>query len=549
MKKIPALFILFFPTLLFGQPQDSLVVRLDTQIQKATTDSIRIQYQIELADHVRSYNIDSARIIIQNVLKTIGDKPNTSYYFQKRKGEAYNYLGIFDNKQANYESSLSYHFRAIKIRKQIKDSIGLAQSNHNLGMFYRRQKEYEKSIDYFKKAIAFRSRLGDSLKLAISHNMLGVIYYYKGEEDRALFHYSKSKELSTDKYRVAKVNINIATLFFSKRQYSKAIEIYKQNIELFTANNDRVDLSINMYYLARIYSEAGQYQMAIEYIDKSVIILKELGHKELLYKNYLIRSDINERAKNNTEALTDFKLYKTYLDSVTNVEKAKNVKSIELNHKFKIEKLIDSIQFAREKKIDLAQIRTLNAENKIKILWIVFGGLGTLLIVFFGYYRYKQHLKYSELENELLNIEITNKKKDLVNFAMNITESQSWATILETKLENLKASKGRGQAKMIKELELEIKNKLHIVDVESVNIQDKIDALSSSFYEKLHKLFPNLTKSEIKLSSLIKLNLDSKQIAILQNIAPASVKMGRNRLRKKLNLPSSTDLHQFFRDF
>ena len=77
----------------------------------------------------------------------------------------------------------------------------------------------------------------------------------------------------------------------------------------------------------------------------------------------------------------------------------------------------------------------------------------------------------------------------------------------------------------------------------------KLDALSSSFYDKLNTQFEGLTKTEIRLCSLIKLELDSKQIASLQNINPSSVKKSRNRLRKKLNLSPGQDLDAFLRTF
>lgn len=100
------------------------------------------------------------------------------------------------------------------------------------------------------------------------------------------------------------------------------------------------------------------------------------------------------------------------------------------------------------------------------------------------------------------------------------------------------------QTEAIKDLEKEIKNRIW-VNNETDEFYQKIDAFSTAFYKKLTDQFKDLTKNEIRLCSLIKLNLDTKQIATLQNINPASVKMNRNRLRKKLNLEPEDDIYQF----
>jgi DNA-binding CsgD family transcriptional regulator len=72
-----------------------------------------------------------------------------------------------------------------------------------------------------------------------------------------------------------------------------------------------------------------------------------------------------------------------------------------------------------------------------------------------------------------------------------------------------------------------------------------VENLSSAFYEKLHRQYPGLSKTDIKICSYIRLNLSNAQIAQLQNIEPSSLKVSRHRLRKKLNLGPDDDLDAF----
>ena len=71
------------------------------------------------------------------------------------------------------------------------------------------------------------------------------------------------------------------------------------------------------------------------------------------------------------------------------------------------------------------------------------------------------------------------------------------------------------------------------------------EKLYPHFKENLNKVSKHLTANELKLSAFLKLNLSSKEIASLLNIAPESVDKARYRLRKKLNLSNDDDLSLF----
>ncbi|MDX1471850.1 MAG: hypothetical protein R3213_10165, partial [Flavobacteriaceae bacterium] len=75
----------------------------------------------------------------------------------------------------------------------------------------------------------------------------------------------------------------------------------------------------------------------------------------------------------------------------------------------------------------------------------------------------------------------------------------------------------------------------------------RLDELSHSFYKRLKQRFPKLSKTEERLCSLIRLRIDSKEIATLQNITLSSLNTSRYRLRKKLNLNGDQDLDDFIR--
>ena len=119
---------------------------------------------------------------------------------------------------------------------------------------------------------------------------------------------------------------------------------------------------------------------------------------------------------------------------------------------------------------------------------------------------------------------------------------------MSEKIDKIKSSTGKNRTKELNLLETEIKNKIR-VDDSTEDFHNKVQLLSSSFYDKLKSQFPDLTKTEVRLCSLIRMDMDTKQIATLQNINPSSVKMSRNRLRKKLHIKPEENLKEFLNQF
>lgn len=73
----------------------------------------------------------------------------------------------------------------------------------------------------------------------------------------------------------------------------------------------------------------------------------------------------------------------------------------------------------------------------------------------------------------------------------------------------------------------------------------KFKELNPNFHSQLISKHPKLTKSEIRLLTLIRIGYSQKEIAAILNIAPDSVKKAKSRVRKKLELTSSTILKEY----
>ncbi len=65
------------------------------------------------------------------------------------------------------------------------------------------------------------------------------------------------------------------------------------------------------------------------------------------------------------------------------------------------------------------------------------------------------------------------------------------------------------------------------------------------FFDKILKNAPNLVSSELEICALLKLNLNTKEIALATNSTVRSIEGKKYRIRRKLNIPSDTDTNLF----
>lgn len=63
-----------------------------------------------------------------------------------------------------------------------------------------------------------------------------------------------------------------------------------------------------------------------------------------------------------------------------------------------------------------------------------------------------------------------------------------------------------------------------------------------SFYEKIKQLYPDITQNELRLCSLLKLNMNTKQIADITKKTPKSIDVMRSRIRQKMGLSRDESL-------
>ena len=159
----------------------------------------------------------------------------------------------------------------------------------------------------------------------------------------------------------------------------------------------------------------------------------------------------------------------------------------------------------------------------------------------------EKKMQVLQLEKLRLKDEINFKKRDLTDFGIEISRKREFINKL---LKQLNVIKNESHIKspelddIIKSTKAQLK-----IDQHLDYFHQNVEVVNHEFNGRLKELYPELTEGELHLSSLLRLKLNSKEIARLKNISPDSVKVLRYRLRKKFSLTKDINIVDFLQQF
>jgi DNA-binding response OmpR family regulator len=164
--------------------------------------------------------------------------------------------------------------------------------------------------------------------------------------------------------------------------------------------------------------------------------------------------------------------------------------------------------------------------------------------------RVRSMLRFVESYQELIRqkeknfeLEIKFKSDELSTHAFSIAKQNEFLLFLIDQLKKMQETSNAQSKKLIYNL-IESTNR-QLKDNLWDNFDQQFSFVYSDFYNSLSSKFPDLTPSERKLCSFLKMNLSSKEIASITFQEPSSVDVARYRLRQKLNLDKDDNLVAF----
>jgi len=360
---------------------------------------------------------------------TLSEKLNYQYGQMK----AYDYMGLQERYDENYEKAIGYHKQSLAIAMQLKDSAQMCYNYNNLGQAYRKQDLNILALPYFHKALHIQEKVGLDKSASYTHNSIGATYLVQNELEKALYHLDQSTKIARsnqDKRTLAfnygligeilllqnqadsalayfndalviKKELNytkglavtyhlLGQAWFVKGDDTKALEHFNLAIPIHQKYNNQRYLSLCYAYIAKIKLKLNQTDSTAFYLKKAHRLASKVHSIENLLLIGRTYTELYQTEENWQQAMLSIASTNALQDSLNNAKYHKQMQTLEIDYQTK-------------KKVQ--QIEILSAENKIKNQRLRLGVAIIIILILglvFTYYILQTRKKSAKLKEEKL---------------------------------------------------------------------------------------------------------------------------------------------------
>lgn len=466
-------------------------------------------------------------------------------------GRAYVNLGDFE--QA-FEAFYNAYDKSREGVNELRADVSV-----NLASLYRIFSDTQRAFDFVDRAIDIYAKLNDSAGIATCFNVRGLIFVKMSQNDSAEINFKKALVINRKLNRRKDITKNLNNLCLYEGNTEEKIEMLEEAIEINRELGATWSVCENFNNLGTQYFYAGKYQKALECLNKAMMYAKDLRAKELICDNYRYQSWVYTKLGDYKNAYNNLLLLVDTEKEMMSEKKVRKMENDVANHRFQEQQ---QRIYLKQNEMRVERIRN----NAIIIALFLFS-----VIIFFVFLTTRsRHRKKILLMEAGQKLEA--KEKEIMELRLNTTESEcgeirSELDVRKKELTNLACHiRSRNELfdkikqeikECYKDVSEEVKQQLKNVNLLITRYQDQendlniltkdIDRINTEFIVRLMELHPDLSPKEKQLASFLRINLSTKEIALLIGAVPKSVNMARYRLRKHLNLESDESLSEYIR--
>jgi len=552
-------------------------------------------------DSIISINTTKAQSITDDTFKLAQLQQNDTLFLK-----AYYYKTTLDANFGIPERVIQDSEKGLEYANRLNDNYFKHKIYLVLAKFYVLHNDYSKGLDYYLKTKDYFEKLNDLENLSTVYNGLGILYFELQDYENCKLNFNKAFTIYNklgDTRGKAIFYVNMGNIYMIKEDFVKAKEYQEKSLETFAALNDTVSIISIMINISNIEANLKQYNSSINRLQKALLLSKKTTNKRLrerillnfgiIYSNqnnftaatkYLKESmvlsdsinfprgklDALEQLSENAEQVHDYRQYAVYTkkyyrikDSISGSEVKQKIEELKWSNEFeksKLEKNLLSSKYNLEKE-----------RNNYLTFSIILAVVISILIIGFAWLFYrnnKKSLQISEFENDKLQerinidmitiekekaekelfqikseqqgLELDSKNREITSISLQLITKNKLMTEISDVLENNKKSKSN------------IENDLKSILFQNQNqekdweqFKDVFEKVHPGFFGTIKHLYPQLSPTDIRICSYIKIRMSLNEIASLLNISLQSIHTSRYRIRKKLNLDTNQNLDDF----
>lgn len=446
-------------------------------------------------------------------------------YAEKYWFKAYE-IGEENNYYSVQISCLNNFGQISSIQKKMKEGDSIVYEGHKLYLKYKDELTNEFTISY----------------LPSYYQHMGVSAMEKGEFARALDLMLKSLEFLNqmkDTVNRAYGYVMIGDVYSKQNDFEIAKGYYQKGYDIRAKYGSEMELVGSMYDMAYVNVKLKKYNEAINICEKGIELAEKYGNileLSLFYESLVECYQGIEDCDNGFKAMVKY-------DSIHSIYE-KEIFSQELsNSKFEYEIKKKEKQIVIDnQKIQLFENEKRSKTNYIYMFFFIIISM-VILIVFIIKNNKKERILIKTNQDKIEK-ELEIRNKELTTHTLQTIEKNELLLSFKEKLREVSGKVDGVVSKDLQSMTRLINTSLSI-DKRWDDFVLYFEKVHQDFFKNMRTKYPDLTEKDLQLCALIKLNMNTKNIAALLGVESLSVNSARHRLRKKMNLNGSDNLESF----
>ena len=354
-----------------------------------------------------------------------GIQINKQYHFTDLEVKLLNNLGMYCWNNGQLIEAQSYFFESLEKNNLVKDAQKKTDESimfSNIGLIYQEQDLYAKALTYHYKALSIRRKNKQVEQIPLSLNNIGICYVHLDSIDKSIQILQDGIGLATEQNNLrALVDLksSLSSSYTTKGNYAAALKL---QLEILAMQQEIIlapKLVMNQEALvAGSYMMLHDYPSAWKHMNSALELLK--AHPELHYfasSVYSFASSLYFISQNPEKGLEYNLLGQKLLEEKSNELHQRKLSELEVRYE------------TQKKEITIAQQRTSIAlaqqaitQRNYWILLIVVLALGALIILYLIQNKRKQQAEKAE-EQRITNAIFESEQKERVRIARDLHDT------------------------------------------------------------------------------------------------------------------------------
>ncbi len=436
----------------------------------------------------------------------------------------------------NQLKAFELYSQSLELFEKLDDERGIAAVSGNLGQMFTELGEHDKGLQWMERCLEIQSKLNNQGGVAFAWREIGSLHQRIGNTLEAHQNFRKALniyEQMNDLVRQAETHFDMATILELDQSYAQALQHCLEARRLFSSLQDQLNAARTFNLEGRLLSGQRKHNAARDAYREAVTRLNKTENHAQLCEFLLDLTECLTRIKQSDEAQTQLnKALKIAerLGLLNYAARAHNIASAMEEKEGRLQNALRQVRKAQEAQ---RQYEQQLSGRKVQDL------------------KYRVDIAKVERDRELIRqqseeyrAQLENKSKELNASALSLAQKNEVISSLKQRINSLARNNAEVRPDTLRDLVRIIDEQVR-GDKQMEGVTKQLSDFHQDFIARLSAEFKELTPTEIKICSLLKLNLNTKEIADFLCVSFKSVEVYRARIRKKLGLSEGENLTAF----